>query len=72
MTCLSIDLDTIVEIFLKVSAIKNAVSGWLGVIDDELVLRRGGLAGSCFGLIRRKAQCKPTETGTQQSDTRRN
>lgn len=30
--------------------IKYAISGWLGIVDDELVLGGGGLGGDSFWL----------------------
>jgi len=60
---LALDFDAVVEELFKVGAIKDTISGWTGVINDEFVSRRGDFCGGRLKLSRRK----PTEKATQQS-----
>jgi len=39
-----------VQVLLEGRTIKDTVAGWLGVINDELVLSSSGFSGSGLGL----------------------
>lgn len=63
----ALDLDTIMQEFLKVRAIENTIRSGFWVINDKLVLWRSWFSGGGLGLERNR--CEPTEKITQQSDT---
>lgn len=49
LTSLAIDLDAVVEEFFEVGTVEDTVGSGLRVVDDKLVLGRGGLGGGGFG-----------------------
>lgn len=50
VTCLTIDLDAVVEVLLESGGVKDTVVGGAGEVDEELV---GGLAllGGSLGVL---------------------
>ena len=54
---LALDLDTVMEVLLKGSTVKDTVACWARVVDDELVLG-GGLRGG-LGLHRTERKENP-------------
>jgi hypothetical protein len=48
---LAFDLDAVVKVLLKGSAVEDTVGSRLRVIDDELVLSSSGLAGGGLGSL---------------------
>jgi len=50
MTSLAVDLNTVVEVLLKGSTVKDAVARGARVVNDKLVLGSSSLSGGGLGL----------------------
>jgi len=65
LSSFSFYLDVFTKELFKSGRVKNSILGRLGNIDGVLYNRSFGSRGP--GL--KRSRCKPTEKGTQQSDT---
>lgn len=54
LTSLTLNLDTVVEVLLEGSTIKDAISGGAGVVHNELVLGSSGLSSGGLGLHKQR------------------
>lgn len=68
---LALNLDSIMQVLLKVGPVEDTVTCGLRVVDNEFMLSSRGFSGGGLGLEKRgeKNRCEPTEKGTQQSGT---
>ena len=73
LTSLALDLDAVVQEFLKGRAVEKTVTSRTGVVDHESVLSTSSFSRCSFDLTEYhpegRDQRKPTEKVTQQSGT---
>jgi hypothetical protein len=73
LTSLATDLYPVLQVLLKVAAVKDAIAGGFRVVDHEFMFRGWAFRRGDLGLgkrERRRTQSEPTEKITQQSGTR--